>query len=107
MFRMYAQGWGQGRIAVQLNREGIPGPYGPWSRYTIHEMLANERYRGVFVWGRTRKDRNPETGLKVSRPTPESEWRRIDVPQWRIVPEELWSEVEERRNQARENFRRL
>jgi DNA invertase Pin-like site-specific DNA recombinase len=107
IFRMYAQGWGQGRIAVQLNREGITGPNGPWSRYTIHEMLRNERYRGVFVWGRTRKARNPETGLKVSRPTPASEWRRVDVSPWRIVPEELWMAVEERRNQACENFHSL
>jgi site-specific DNA recombinase len=67
IFTMYAEGIGQGSIAIQLNAAGVAGPKGPWSRYTIHEMLRNERYRGVFVWGRTAKARNPETGRKVSR----------------------------------------
>ena len=53
IFTMYTDGLGQGTIAIQLNKDGIPGPNGPWSRYTIHEMLRNERYRGVSVWGRT------------------------------------------------------
>ena len=106
IFAMYADGMGQGSIAVQLNREGVPGPNGAWSRYTIHEMLRNERYRGVFVWGRTKKDRNPETGRKVSRRTPESEWRRVDVPEWRMVPEELWQAVEERQKKDEAEFQR-
>jgi hypothetical protein len=96
IFTMYADGFGQGTIAGQLNKEAIPGPSGKWSRYTIHEMLRNERYRGVYVWGRTKKVRNPETGKKVSRPVPESKWRRIDVPEWRIIPEGLWQRVQGR-----------
>jgi site-specific DNA recombinase len=106
IFTMYAEGTGQATIAVQLNAEGIPGPNGFWSKYTIHEMLRNERYGGVFVWGRTKKSRNPETGRKVSRATPESQWRRVDAPNWRIVPEELWHAVQERRRSARESFHR-
>jgi site-specific DNA recombinase len=107
IFRMYAEGMGQGAIAKRLNKEGIRGPNGPWSRYTIHENLRNERYRGVFVWGRTKKDRDPETGRKVSRDTPESQWRRVEVPQWRIVPEELWQAVELRRKAAATTFHKL
>jgi DNA invertase Pin-like site-specific DNA recombinase len=107
IFRMYADGVGQGSIAVQLNAEGVRGPNGPWSRYTIHEMLRNERYRGIWVWGRTQKSRNPETGRKVSRPTPESQWRRTEVSEWSIVPEELWQAVQERRSKAAENFHKL
>ena len=68
IFEMYANGMGLRAIAVQLNGEGVPGPNGVWSRYTIHEMLRNERYRGVSVWGRTKKGRDPESGRKVSRP---------------------------------------
>jgi site-specific DNA recombinase len=44
IFAMYAAGMGQGSIAVQLNREGILSPNGRWSRYSIHEVLGNERY---------------------------------------------------------------
>ena len=107
IFSMYADGVGQGAIAKRLNRDGISGPNGPWSRYTLHEMLRNERYRGIFVWGRTKKDRDPETGRKVSRGTPESQWRRVEVPHWRIVPEELWQAVELRRKAAATAFHKL
>jgi DNA invertase Pin-like site-specific DNA recombinase len=100
IFKMYADGHGLRGIAVQLNAEGVPGPNGPWSRYTIHEMLRNERYRGVYLWGRTQKARNPETGRKVSRETPTPQWRRVEVPEWRIIPEELWLVVEERRRES-------
>ena len=100
VFQMYAAGHGLRAIAVQLNAEHIPGPNGPWSRYTIHEMLRNERYRGVNVWGRTQKARNPETGRKVSRVTSDSQWRRVEVPDWRIIPEALWLSVEARRRES-------
>ena len=106
IFKMYAEGHGLRAIAVLLNEEQVPGPNGLWSRYTIHEMLRNERYRGVNVWGRTQKARNPETGRKVSRTTSPSQWRRVDVPEWRIIPEALWLTVEERRKESEANFHR-
>jgi DNA invertase Pin-like site-specific DNA recombinase len=104
MFRMYHQGMGQGAIAIQLNLEGILGPKGRWSKYTIHEMLRNEIYHGVVVWGRTKKCRNPETGKKISRPVPESQWRRVEVPELRIIPEDLWVSVQKRLKKSRETF---
>jgi site-specific DNA recombinase len=107
IFTMYAEGMGQGTIAIQLNAEGVAGPNGPWSRYTIHEMLRNQRYRGVSEWGRTKKDRNPETGRKISRDTLESQWLRVEVPAWRIVPEELWVAAEERRRKAAASFHQM
>jgi hypothetical protein len=31
------------------------------------------------------------------RPRPESDWKRIDKAHWRIVPDDLWNRVTERR----------
>jgi DNA invertase Pin-like site-specific DNA recombinase len=107
IFAMYAEGIGQATIAVKLNEAGIPGPYGVWSKYTIHEMLRNERYHGVNVWGRTKKQKNPETGRKISRRTHESEWRRVEAPELRIVSEELWQAVAARCKRAEENSERI
>ena len=97
IFRMCADGFGLGQIARTLNAEGVPAPQPPrtramraWCPSSIREMLRNERYRGVQVWNRTVKARNPETGRKVSRQRPADEWKRVDVPEWRIVPEVLW-----------------
>ena len=98
IFKMSADGIGYGQIARQLNRDRVPGPrHAHWSRYSILEMLRNERYHGIHVWGRTKKDRNPETGKKVTRDAHPSGQLRVEVPEWRIVPEELWQAVQERR----------
>jgi hypothetical protein len=59
-------------------------------------MLRNERYRGVQVWNRTEKQRNPETGRKISKQRPASDWVRVNVPEWRIVSMELWNGVQSR-----------
>jgi site-specific DNA recombinase len=111
IFEMYADGNSQTTIAKALNAEGVLAPQPArnrqvraWCTSSIHEMLRNERYHGVFVWNRTKKERNPETGRKTSRPRPQTEWKRIDVPDWRIVPEELWERVQERIRFVGERF---
>ena len=111
IFEMYAGGTSQAAISKTLNAEGVPAPNPPrtrpvraWCVSSIFEMLRNERYRGVFVWNRTKKERNPETGRKTSRPRPESDWKRIDVPNWRIVSEELWERAQARKRFAGKHF---
>ncbi len=101
VFKMYAEGNSLSTIAKTLNAEGVQAPQPPrtretraWCPSSLREMLRNERYRGVFVWNRTRKERNPETGRKTSRPRPEAEWMRVEVPEWRIVSDEMWGRVQ-------------
>jgi len=101
VFEMYASGESLTAVAKRFNAEGVQAPQPPrtrqlraWCPSSIYEMLRNERYRGVFVWNRTRKERNPETGRKTSRPRPESEWMRVKVPEWRIVSEDLWERAQ-------------
>jgi site-specific DNA recombinase len=103
VFQMYGSGMGLARISKALNAEGVLSPQPPrtrtmqaWCPSSIREMLRNELYRGVRVWNRTMKTRNPETGRKVSKARPKNEWERIDVPKLRIVSEELWSGVQAR-----------
>src|SRR5258708_6280648 len=59
-------------------------------------MLHNERYRGVAVWNRTRKIRDPKTGRRVQRERPKSEWTVLQAPQLQIVSQELWEGVQRR-----------
>ena len=58
-----------------------------WSPSTIHGnpkrgtgILNNELYVGRMVWNRHRFLKNPDTGKRVSRPNPESEWMSRSVP---------------------------
>jgi hypothetical protein len=48
------------------------------------------------VWNRQRFIKDPDTGKRVSRPNPESEWVVQDVPELRIVDDALWQRVKER-----------
>ena len=87
------------QIAKNLNREGIAGPFGgAWSPSTIYGnakrgtgILNNELYVGRLVWNRLRYVKNPDTGKRVSRLNPTSEWMTKEVPELRIVPDELWT----------------
>ena len=111
IFSMCADGMSLAQIAKALNAEGVPAPqpaknrkHRAWGTSSIHEMQHNERYRGVSVWNRTRKDRDPETGRKVSRPRPAEEWKRVEVPEWQIVPNELWEAAHESFSRRRLQF---
>ena len=104
IFREYADGAVSRAIAWALNRDGIPGPFGnAWGPSTIHGnpkrgtgILNNELYIGRLVWNRQRFIKDPDTGKRVSRLNPESEWVIQDVPELRIVDDELWQRVKER-----------
>lgn len=43
--------------------------------------------------------KDPATGNRVSRPNPEAEWIRTEVPELRIIPDELWLAVRARHNE--------
>ena len=101
IFERYTRGHSMKRIAIELNRDGIaspqprPGRPQSWAQSSVRHILLNERYRGVVVWGKTKKIRSPE-GKRVQRRKPESEWRRREIPEQRIVSDELWKRAHER-----------
>ena len=109
MFREFVAGVSPKQIAKNLNREGVPGPFGgPWSPSTIYGnakrgtgILNNELYVGRLVWNRLRYVKNPDTGKRVSRLNPTSEWMSREVPELRIVPDDLWTAAKSRQKQTR------
>lgn len=66
-------------------------PHRKWNACTIHDIVRNEKYHGVHVWNKTGMVRNPIAKRKEQRPRDPSEWERVEVPEWRIVSEELWT----------------
>jgi site-specific DNA recombinase len=91
IFREFAAGRSPRAIATDLNRDGIPGPFGhTWGDTTIrghasrgNGVVNNELYAGVLVWNRQRFIKDPSTGKRVSRPNPEAKWIRTEVPELR------------------------
>jgi site-specific DNA recombinase len=103
IFERYAGGHSMKRIAITLNNEGVLSPpprkgrvSRSWCQSSIRHILLNQRYRGLVIWGRNRKVRSPRTGKKIYECRPESEWRRTEVAEQRIVSEELWNSVRNR-----------
>ena len=112
IFREFAAGVGPRTIARTLNEEGVPGPAGKlWSDTTIRGhvkrgtgLVNNELYIGRLIWNRLRYIKDPSTGKRVSRLNPESEWIIKDVPELRIVDDELWHSVRVRQGEIAEKF---
>ncbi|MDO5703817.1 MAG: recombinase family protein [Paracoccus sp. (in: a-proteobacteria)] len=112
IFREFAAGKSPKAIAVYLNREDIPGPLNrAWGDSSIRGhrtrgtgILNNELYAGVLVWNRLRFIKDPSTGKRVSRPNPEAQWIRTEVPHLRIVDDALWNAVRERQKRIAEAY---
>ena len=58
-------------------------------------ILMNAFYDGRLVWNRVSMHKDPDTGRRVSRANPESEWITTPVPHLRIVEPELFAKVQE------------
>lgn len=101
------------RIAVDLNRDHIPGPRGgEWDASTINGnavrgtgILNNELYIGRFVWNRLRYVKDPNTGKRISRLHEPDRVIVQDVPKPRIVPQDLWEAVKQRQQNLKRDTR--
>lgn len=104
IFRDYNTGKSPKRIAVELNKDAIAAPGGgDWGFSTINGnakrgngILNNEMYIGKLVWNRQRFIKDPDTGKRQARPNPESEWITQEVPELRILDEDLWNGAKSR-----------
>ena len=112
IFTNYAAGKSPRQIAHELNAEGVPGPRGKgWGPSTIHGnvkrgngLLNNELYIGKLVWNRQRFLKDPETGKRVARPNPKDEWIVQEVPELRILDDDLWQAVKDRQKEIRKRY---
>lgn len=102
IFDEYLAGRSPRDIAASLNRESVKPPRGTaWNASTINGsasrgngILRNPIYGGRLVWNRVRMVKDPETGKRVSRVNPASEWQSVDVPALAIVPRETFDAVQ-------------
>jgi len=112
IFRDYVVGKSAKRIAAELNRDSISAPNGgDWGFSTINGnakrgngILNNEMYIVRIAWNRQRFIKDPETGKRQARPNPAAEWIVQEVPELRIIDDELWNATKAR--QAAINLKR-
>lgn len=108
IFREYVAGASPRTIAGTFNKQGIRPPRGSrWNASTIngnahrgHGVLLNQIYAGRIVWNRVRMVKDPDTGKRVSRANPESEWQTADAPHLRIIDQETFDAAQARKADA-------
>src|SRR5260370_10970811 len=109
IFAEFAAGKSPRATAHRLNSERITGPHGKnWGPSTIYGnwrrgtgVLNNELYIGKLVWNRQSFVKDPATGKRQARPNPSDDWIMQDVPDLRIVDDQLWNEVKARQLRVR------
>lgn len=109
IFKAFADGESPEAIAKRLNRSGTPGPngntwgpstiYGNWRRGT--GILNNEMYVGRLIWNRLRYSKDPDTGKRVSKLNPPAQWIVKELPELRIIDDQLWDRVKARQKATR------
>jgi site-specific DNA recombinase len=94
VFERRAAGDGYRAIAKALNRRGVAAPKagrrgsGSWAPTMVREMLLRERYAGVLVWGKAAKAYRGGTKVRLARAA--ADCIRVERPELRIIPSELW-----------------
>ena len=112
IFSEFAAGRSPRTISAALNRDGIAGPRNsPWGASTIYGnwrrgtgLLNNELYAGRLVWNRQRFVKDPETGRRQARLNPKEAWIVEEVPELRIVDDDLWQAVKARQEETRSDI---
>ena len=112
IFQEFARGTSPRAIARRLNEDGIPGPKGRlWTDSVLSGhakrgtgLLNNELYIGRLVWNRQRFMKNPDTGKRVARLNPPEEWIVAEVPELRILDDEVWQAATARQGEISEKY---
>jgi site-specific DNA recombinase len=102
IFSEYVSGQVPRAIAAKLNVQDIPAPRKQyWRASTINGhtkrrtgILQNELYCGRIIWNRSYRLRDPDTGQRIWRYKPESEWQRSEAPHLRIIGDEVFCETQ-------------
>ena len=95
IFEMYAAGKGYSEIIHVLNSQGYKTQTGrPFGKNSIHDILKNEKYRGVYIFNRSASKINGKRNHHKSKN--EDEIIRIEGGMPRIISDEIWEAVQKR-----------
>jgi len=110
IFAEYLDGKSARAIAAGLNADRIPSSRGgTWAMTAIYGdtkrgigILVNPIYRGLQVWNRSHWEKHPDTGRRIRKERPPSEWITKELPELAIVDAATWQAVQDRLGGSRQ-----
>jgi len=108
IFKKVAGGWSYGKIIEDLNGRGIMRRGKHWNKNTIHDMLRNERYTGVYIFNETPRKINDKRNNRIKNS--KDEMVRIPGGMPTIVSRKIFDKVQEKlksrrtRQKTKKNF---
>lgn len=91
IFKWWVEGKSYRSIAFHLNDLGVPSSRNStWAVSAVKVILENEMYCGQVIWNRRQWEKDPETGKRLYRERPKSEWVVTPAPELQIISPELW-----------------
>lgn len=104
IFAEYMGGRSPREIATALNRDGIQAPRGhSWSHSAVRGdrrrglgILVNPMYAGRQVWNRSKWIKHPDTGRRVRKERPPSEWVITEHPELVIIEPDMFDAAQRR-----------
>jgi len=96
VFEWFNEGHSMSEIARRLTKQKVPrGPrsaHGLWDNNQVRRMLGNEKYVGIWIWGKTKTSRSSAGKVKQVA-LPENEWIRVERPDLRIIDQGEWDKT--------------
>lgn len=100
----YIAGRSPRAIVSALNAERIPSSRGgSWYLTAVHGdlrrgigILANPIYIGRQIWNRSRWEKHPDTGRRLRRERPQSEWITTEHAELAIIDTDTWDAAQSR-----------
>lgn len=104
IYAEYLSGKSARAIACGLNSDGIPSSRGgTWCMTAIYGdtkrgigILVNPIYAGKMIWNRSTWEKHPDTGRRIRKERPQSDWVVQDKPELAIVDAATWHGVQAR-----------
>lgn len=99
--RLYAEhGWSRERVARLFNEKTVGGVQ-TWDSARVAQLLRRHTYRGYEFNEMTYQVKDPATGGVTVKTRPAAEWKRREVPDLRIFPDDLCLRIDERLARSR------
>ena len=114
IFALYLDGYSPRKIVSALNADAVPSARGgTWALTAVSGdvrrgigILCNPIYIGRQIWNRSQWVKHPDTGRRVRKERPESEWIISDVPELAIIDQDTWNRAQARLHGRKNDYKR-